>query len=906
MHGDEYKPNQAEPLNTWFVSAARFILKHRWPVLLVTLMATAFLTHQIATRLKVDNSIEAFTASAGEASQTLEELRQYFGKDDVFLVVVEGNVFSEGYVQKLKAFTDDLSVLNPPLDRDPVYEQATAVKQRSGTEPPPVQTGRVGVEEGANDQDSSWDELDDDFEDVEFDTDGASSDPSADSAPGEQDISGAATELYATVFEEIASLINVRRARPTHDGGVSFPKLMDPLPNQEQLNALRSEVLEDRFLVGSLVNRKGTMSVVTLRTPAMQQTNTEIIYKAVRDVANKHQADDFKIYVSGVPALTVELNRLMLEDLGRMLAIATLGMILVLFLIFRHPIGVFGPLVVVSLSCLWTFGMMAALGVTMTLLSSILPAFITCVGVGDSIHLLSVYRDRRAGGASNHDSIIFALGSVGMPIVYTSLTTMMGLLSFQMSSLDAIGEMGASGAFGVFIAMVLSLLILPVSLSFNKRSKLGLRERKDPSQRDRVDIVLDWFSTLSKPSGGSYPARRRVLNLASAVMVLAASIWGMSQLTVSHDPISWVPEDSEVVQGFDLVEEHFGGLSNVELLIEPHSEQGMRSPELLYALDRVNDDVRGYVHTDGTNIVGTSFSLLELLKETHRASRGLDASFDRLPKEIPCPSDCADSENRDRPDCLIPDCRGIMQDLLFQVETGPKDALRRIATTGLDRARITYRVGWLDATSYEPLTKHIDQSITKHVGDLAEVKKSGGLFTVFSIVGTLIHDLVRSFLFAFIVIAVLMIIFLRSLKLGLIAMVPNLLPIAVIMGLMGFGGIPIDMNNLLIASIAMGLAVDDTIHFLHHYKTHYAATGNVEHSVFHAIRYCGRAIMVTSIILSIGFYAYLGASMTNIQRFGMLVGSTVVIALVIDLVYCPALLRTFFRDKPVERPGGQP
>jgi hypothetical protein len=263
--------------------------------------------------------------------------------------------------------------------------------------------------------------------------------------------------------------------------------------------------------------------------------------------------------------------------------------------------------------------------------------------------------------------------------------------------------------------------------------------------------------------------------------------------------------------------------------------------------------------------------MVDLVKETHRAFNDLDPAADRLPST-----------------------QGETAEIIGRVEDGNRDALRKVATTGLDHARISFRVKWMDATSYFPLTEHIEKAIESKVGDKAEIKKSGGLYTVFSIVGHLLFDLIKSFLLAFGVITILMVIFLKSLRLGLVAMIPNLLPIAFIMGLMGFGEIPIDVNNLLIASIAMGLAVDDTIHFLHHFKVQYELTGVVESSVNHAIRHCGRAIVVTSLILCIGFYSYLGADMTNVQRFGLLVGTTVVAALLIDLIFGPALIRTVY------------
>jgi predicted RND superfamily exporter protein len=132
-------------------------------------------------------------------------------------------------------------------------------------------------------------------------------------------------------------------------------------------------------------------------------------------------------------------------------------------------------------------------------------------------------------------------------------------------------------------------------------------------------------------------------------------------------------------------------------------------------------------------------------------------------------------------------------------------------------------------------------------------------------------------------------------------MVPNLLPIMMIMGVMGLLGVPIDMSNLLIASIAIGIAVDDTIHFLHHFSTAYERSGSVEAAIGHTFRHSGRALVSTSVILTLGFCVYVTAEMANLARFGMLVALTVVFALVIDLLLTPALLRVTYRDKPAPR-----
>ena len=174
------------------------------------------------------------------------------------------------------------------------------------------------------------------------------------------------------------------------------------------------------------------------------------------------------------------------------------------------------------------------------------------------------------------------------------------------------------------------------------------------------------------------------------------------------------------------------------------------------------------------------------------------------------------------------------------------------------------------------------------------------MYTLVTTIEQLLWDLIKSFGVAFVVITLIMMALLGSLKLGLIAMVPNLMPIVLIMGLMGVTDIPIDMSTLLIASISIGLAVDDTIHFLHHFRVNHEATGNLEVGIRRSMNHSGRAMVSTTVILMLGFFTYMSGDMENIQRFGFLVGATAVIALLVDLFFAPTLLRTFYSRLPME------
>jgi uncharacterized protein len=207
---------------------------------------------------------------------------------------------------------------------------------------------------------------------------------------------------------------------------------------------------------------------------------------------------------------------------------------------------------------------------------------------------------------------------------------------------------------------------------------------------------------------------------------------------------------------------------------------------------------------------------------------------------------------------------------------------------------MTVRLKWLEATAYLGLTDHISAGIKEHIPPHAAVTPTGSVYTLVSTVGRLLLDLIRSFGAALLTITLIMVVLLKGLKLGVISMIPNLMPIVWLMGLMGFVGIPVDMNNILIASIAIGLAVDDTIHLLHHFRVYYREEGDPHLAITRALEHSGRAMLSTSVILSLGFFAYMASDMKNIQTFGMLIGLSAALAMIIDLVFTPAFVRTFY------------
>lgn len=857
--------NSAELENSFFRSVCLYAIRWRWLVLVGSLVVLMGMLVVIRSSLRIDTSIESFSEKGSTAQLVLEEYRAEFGRDGMYIVVIEGDVFTPSFFKKLALLHQEILGLNMDL---PSIEAAELHK-----------TVPSSAKESEQSNEPSFAFDDDDV------GDGFDAEPSFEAPQGSAyNVKGL---VVGNVAKRVTSLINARRTYVSAMGSLVVGRLTDPFPQTPaDFESVKSIASADRSINGTLVSAGGRHAIIALQTHIVTEVDSSRIHKKLEAMVGGYADSGFVPLVGGTPGLNASLNQLLMSDLSRLLQLSVLIMILILSYLFRHPIAVIAPLYVVGFSAVVMVGTLAAMDVALTMMSNILPAFLFCVGIGHSVHLISVYRDIRANEVEGdsqgrtHKALVSALASTGVPIFFTSLTTMVGLLSFGFASITAIQEMGFAGAYAVGIAFIASVTILPALMSFHRRGDLG---RVRPNRRDFIETFLNVCiasSGLVDDDGfGAEPPRarqRRVRLLALNLILVLVMLGAAFQLKVWHNPLSWIPEEQPIRQAFETLDEHVGGTANVQLLIRGKKGTGlgtgMRDLELLKALEKIEADITGYEHPEMGQIMGSSISILNVVKESNQALTSGQPKDYRLP----------DSD------------RGVA-DMLFMFENAGPEEMAQLATTDLSVSQMTIQIKWLEASEFRAMTPYIDRSIETHTPEGVSIRPTGAVYTLVSTIANLIWDLLSSFGMAFVVITILMILLLGGLKLGLIAMVPNLMPVIVIMGVMHLSGIPIDMNNILIASISMGLAVDDTIHFLHHFRVNHLATGNVEVSIRNAMMHSGRAMVSTTLILMLGFFVYMGAEMANIQRFGLLIGLTALFALLIDLFFAPALLRTFYK-----------
>ena len=681
-------------------------------------------------------------------------------------------------------------------------------------------------------------------------------------------------------LEDITSLINVRN---THGEGDSLivDDLIKTIPNTKEgfLN-IKEQALSSKLYKNLLINEEGTMTSIVIETVAIvsQQSSDEdelnefedeeessdepIVYlsdaqntefvMALRTLVKKYNSEDFEIIIAGSSPVVDALKQSMQRDMQKFMKITFLIIIVFLFLMFRRISAVVYPVLIVAFSLIATLGSMSFLDVAFKLPTQILPSLLLAVSVGATVHMLSIFFDIYNKDGDKEKAIRGTLGHSGLAIMMTSVTTAVGIGSFAGSGVAPISDMGTFASLGVLLSLVLTLILLPALLSVTKI-------KADSNKTHEYSVFDKNMKKLAE-----FPIKHyKAIIYVSGVLIVTALYFG-SKIELSHNPLKWFPSGDENRVATTYLDEKMRGTVTVEVIIDTGEENGWYKPQRLKKLEEVTQELAHY--TNGEYFVGKVVSLIDVVKETNRALNENRATEYKIPS----------------------DYNLIAQEFLLFENSGSDD-LEDVVDSQFSKTRVTIKLPWLDAIKSEPVIEHI-KSVFKEGFPDAKIVTTGVVILLNETLGESVKSSVTSYFIAYSAIAILMMIILGGVRLGLLSMIPNLSPIIIGLLIMYFGDMPLDMFTLLIGSIAIGLAVDDTIHFMHNYRRYYLETKSEAEAIKRTFLTTGKALVITSIVLSLGFFSYTQAYMSSTFNFGLLTGSVILIALLADLFLVPALM----------------
>jgi predicted RND superfamily exporter protein len=586
---------------------------------------------------------------------------------------------------------------------------------------------------------------------------------------------------------------------------------------------------------------------------------TDAFAASINRLVDEHRAPGFDPHAAGLSVMLYNVSQALLRDMRRFVGFAAATIALLLFAIFRRSAGVVLPLVVVGLSVSSTMGLMGHLGTPIHLPTQILPSMLLAIGVADAVHILAIFFRLLRQGRSQQDALAGSLGHSAWPVVLTSLTTAGGFVSFAWTDLAPVSALGFYAPMGVLFALFYSLTLLPALLAI-------LPIRAGEVRADGAD-GLERVLTAAGDFAAGRP--RSVLAVTAALCVLAAA--GLPRIEVSHDPPKWLPAEDPARRAIELVDAEMGGAMTVEVLVESSAEGGIRSPRLLDEMGRFGELLESEP-LDGLS-AGQTYSLADIVKEIHRAlNEGLDSHY------------------------VVPDDPALIAQELLLFESSGSDDLEDRVDTAYSVGRISVRLPWYDGIRYVSYLDAVDERAAEMLGSAARVEVAGNLPIIMRTVRAVVFGVFESYGIALLIIVPLMALLLGSVRMGLYAMVPNLVPLLMTLGFMAWFDVPFDAFTMMTGGIALGLVVDDTIHFMHNFARYHARHGDVGRAIHDTLSSVGRAITITSVVLGTGFLIFIVSSMNNLVAFGQVLAFAVTAALVADVLVAPALMTLVMPD----------
>lgn len=553
--------------------------------------------------------------------------------------------------------------------------------------------------------------------------------------------------------------------------------------------------------------------------------------------------------------------------------------------LFRNIWATIHPLLVVGLSVTGTLGWMGLAGIPITAVTEILPSLLVAIGVGDAVHIQAMFYRRRERGDDVSASIRWALEHSGLAVLLTSLTTAASMAAFQAAELRPIIDLGRVAPVGVGLALILSITLLPALLSLTPMDPVG-GNAEGAEKSKALDRVLLWL--------GSIGTQRPFSVLAVTALLSGLAIAGAVGLRFSQDDLRWLPENEPVRLATEELNQSMGGAEPFELYVQLVQDLDLQDPAVLDALREIEE--RASELRIGAVDVAQILSLVDVLEETHRAlSEDSDVAL------------------------ALPKSRAAVSQELLLFESAAPDDLARLVDAEWRKTRLAMTVPFVDALYYprfaSAVTDLADDVLRSHGLDKSvEIAPTGLLMVAGETFRLLFVSMARSYAIAFGVITMLMLVVIGNLKIGLLSSIPNLTPILFVLGLMGWASAPLDISSMLVGGILIGVVVDDTIHFAHNFARYRAQIGCSFQAIRETLVTTGRAMLVTSIVLSIGFFAFTGASLSNISAFGLYCGIGVIVAFLADIILMPALVTIAApcrpgcscRERMRDEPGGQP
>ena len=649
--------------------------------------------------------------------------------------------------------------------------------------------------------------------------------------------------------EEARTVLAAQRMRAT-DGDLIVEPYVD-VATTSKAHAL-SELVADRFASGLLVSKDGGHATVLVELAVDEERTAERAPLLVQEVVDAMVAAGFdgELRLAGFPAILAEV----MAESGRNFVVLLPMVAVVLFVLVLLILHRLGPalvcLSVAGIAGVWTLGFSTLLDREINLFATFVPTIVLIVTFSDIIHLWSAFRSELASGKAQQDAVMAAAEDVGRACLFTSVTTAIGFLSMVAVPTPMFQQFGVVLGFGVGVALILAMTLVPIVLS-----KAKTEAAPGPDDRPRlgtrlVDAALRFASSVT--------SQHPWLVILAFAAGAGTAVWGASHAYIDTIFQARFADDHKVRRDERWFAKHFDGTNGVDLFITADEDGGALDPELLRRVGEAQAALDADVE------ISKTLSLVDLLEEIHQQMTG-QPGLPQTPEAVAQYLLLFEASGGDDISALIDDERRTLR-LSFRIHEQGVRGTRRI---GLE-------------------SQEVAQAL---IGSRATVEATGMTLLLGRFLDVLFGGQTLGLSVSFCVISLLMIFALRSFRIGLLSMIPNALPLLALVGYIGIVWGRSDSDVFSIGMMAMGIGVDDTIHFLMRHRVESERTDDPAEALRRTFEFSGRAIVMTTAILAIGFAPFALGQYLLTDMIGTLLPGVLVVALLADVMLVPAMVQ---------------
>jgi predicted RND superfamily exporter protein len=871
-------------LTAVFAKMPNRVLRSKRLVLVVLALVSIGMFYAMTTRTVFDLSSESFMQDESPAQMALDEFRRQFGSDrSVFIIYkpTDGDVFSTQSLTAMQQLTSDLE---------------------------------------------NWQSLDR----AKF--------------PG--------VDLDQLIhIRRVKSLANIRLQESVGDALLSGRLLPKALPETaEDLNSFKARAMAQPDYVSSFYSKDGGYGGILVQT----DFGTVPIegYESAVDIAGVELDDSFSdfdvsfdeaaviqeveyrdvdprdyldfsdalgavygqydeqlmYYPVGEPTIMSQMQDV-LEQLRILGFLMVIIFAVLLWVLFRSASALVWSMVTITLSVAWCWGVTVLLGVTLSSMIALTILLIFSVGIADCVHVMSAYFSFRREGIEHYAALTKSYEKVGLAILLTTVTTAAGILVLATSNLEPIRIFALMCAFGVVLAFFFTIVLLPILLDLWHPTAVTEKGSVADRLGDRwhalgnvpklvialatataIFIVLGgmlglFINTVIALTYWIINAHQQILArvptivegaprliLAFFAIILALCIYGSTKIVIDTNISGLFKDDHPLAVAVNVVDNNMAGSQDMEVMIDTKTVDGMLDVDLLTAVDALQTSLEARY----PNTIGRTYSLANIVKDTNQVMNDDNPEFYR-----------------------IPNSNQAVSQLLYLFNSANPEDRRNLVSDDYSRSHIAVTSRSMGSFGYQQMFAEVELDIEARFAHLKtaypdlEIVLTGTMATFMVVSDEIARSQFNGFALALVLISLIMIITLGSLRGGVMGMIPNAIPAFLAFGLMGLLGIPLDTDTLLIAPVILGIAVDDTIHFMTHYRVELTKSKSISIALESAIREVGQAVMFTTMVIGLGFAVLSFSDYLGMAKVGFFGSLSIFFALFCDLFLIPAMIIVF-------------